>query len=207
MARSTSPLPSDVFINLPFDDRHERLFLALISGLVSLGLNPRSVLEIEAQHDRLRRLYEVISQCSFSLHDMCRVQVSKAGVFRVPRFNMPFELGLAVGVSLADADGRHQWRTLEQKPHRIGASLSDIAGYDTTIHRGTVDGVLEGLLDIFARWPNPPLDELDDLRWVYRRLRSFRNSLGKNVFRPSAFAKLVATAKALVDDRAAAVRS
>ena len=38
--------PSDVFINLPFDSDYEPLFLAIIAGLVSLGLNPRSVIQI-----------------------------------------------------------------------------------------------------------------------------------------------------------------
>jgi len=206
LSTPASRLSSDVFINLPFDARHERLFIALIAGLVSLGLNPRSVLEIETQHDRLRRLYTVISECSFSLHDMCRVQLSDAGAFRVPRFNMPFELGLAVGVALSGRSKRqHQWRTLEQRRHRIAATLSDIAGYDTAIHGGTIDGMLEALLDIFARLPSPPLAELEDLRWVYRALQKYRRRLGTDVFRPRAFASLVATAKLLVDQRTGAL--
>jgi hypothetical protein len=53
--------PSDVFINVPFDTRYEALFLALIAGLVSLGLNPRSVVQIGASTDRLRRLVEIIT--------------------------------------------------------------------------------------------------------------------------------------------------
>src|ERR1051326_8248939 len=96
------PARRHVFINVPFDAKHERIYLALIAGLVSFGLTPRSVLQIPANADRLRRLHDVISACAFSLHDCSRVQLSRAGGFRVPRFNMPFELGMAVGIAVAD---------------------------------------------------------------------------------------------------------
>ncbi|HYT76852.1 MAG TPA: hypothetical protein VEL79_19005 [Vicinamibacterales bacterium] len=114
---------------------------------------------------------------------------------------MPFELGLAVGIALADSRQRYEWRTLEQKAYRIQASLSDIAGYETSIHHGTVEGTLEALLDIFERLQSPPLDDLDDLRWVYRHLREYRNTLRRDIFRPKAFAQLVAAAKVFVDER------
>lgn len=191
----------DVFINVPFDSSHERIYLALIAGLVSLGLNPRSVLQIPANADRLRRLHEVISSCAFSLHDLCRVQLSRAAGFRVPRFNMPFELGLAVGIAVADRKQRYQWRTLEAIPHRLGASLSDVLGYETAIHHGTVTGTLDALLDIFDSLPRRPLSELRDLMWVYRRLSRFRRSLGPNVFRPRAFGQLVVAARGYVEQR------
>ncbi len=105
-------LPStDVFINAPFDAKYERQFLALVAGIVGLGLNPRSVLELPASHDRLTRLLELIRQCPYSIHDLSRVEVSRDKTFRVPRFNMPFELGLAVGVALDQ--GGHEWQLLE----------------------------------------------------------------------------------------------
>jgi hypothetical protein len=193
--------PRDVFINIPFDAGHERIYLALIAGLVSFGLNPRSVLQIPANADRLRRLHDVISSCAFSLHDLCRVQLSRAAGFRVPRFNMPFELGIAVGIAVADPQQRYQWRTLEEKPHRLGVSLSDVLGYETAIHGGTVHGTLNALLDIFDSLPDRPLTELEDLQWVYRQLSRYRGTLGANVYRPNAFGKLVLAARAFVEQR------
>lgn len=114
---------------------------------------------------------------------------------------MPFELGLAVGIALGDKNGRYEWRILEQVPHRIGQSLSDIAGYDATIHFGTVEGTLEALLDIFDRLRRPPLADLEDLQWVYRRVRRYRGTLGPNIYRPNTFGKLVLAAKAFVEQR------
>jgi len=204
LARATTA-PSDVFINVPFDAGYENTFLALIASLVSLGLNPRCVLEVPPSTDRLRRLYALLRSCPFSLHDLSRVQVSASGPFRVPRFNMPFELGLAAAIALRD--DQHQWRVLETMPHRVAQSLSDIAGYDPSIHNGTVQGTLEAVLDIFANMPAPPLSEIVDLFWVYRRLRRYRSALGGTIYRTNTFKKLVLAAKAFVIERTATAKT
>ena len=54
--------------------------------------HPRTVLEIPPSADRLERILHLLGECAFSLHDLSRVEVSPRGL---PRFNMPFELGLA----------------------------------------------------------------------------------------------------------------
>ena len=161
MPRATTA-PTDVFINVPFDDDYENTFLALIASLVGLGLNPRCVLE-------------------------------------VPPY-MPFELGLSAAIALDD--DRHQWRVLERVPHRVAQSLSDISGYDPTIHGGTVCGTIDAILDIFGNVPAPPLSEANELLWVYRRLRRYRSRLGAGLYRANSFKKLVLAAKGFVIERA-----
>lgn len=202
MSRS-KVVPNDVFINAPFDAQYENLFLALIAGLVGLGLNPRCALEVPPSIDRLRRLHSIIRSCPFSLHDLSRVQVGRSGPFRVPRFNMPFELGLATAVALANDQTQHQWRVLEQVRYRVNQSLSDISGYDANIHDGTIEGTIDVLLDIFGNVPNPPLSDTADLLWVYRKLRRFRHTLTAGVYRPNSFKKLVLAARGFVVERAA----
>lgn len=59
-----------VFINVPFDHPRIPIYLGLISGIVALGLTPRCVLEIPPTRDRLRRLYQLISECRYSIHDL-----------------------------------------------------------------------------------------------------------------------------------------
>jgi hypothetical protein len=144
---------ADVFLNIPFADSHEFLYVALIAGLVTLRLNPRCVLEIPPQQSRLQRLYQLIASCPYSIHDLSYVRLSSTG-HRVPRFNMPFELGLAVALALTQqgADA-HQFRILEARPYRVQQSLSDVLGHDPYIHRGCADGVLESLLDVFSDLP------------------------------------------------------
>ncbi len=47
-----------VFLNVPFDKRYEPIFLGLVTGLVSLGLKPRSVIEIpDSGEGRMKRLF------------------------------------------------------------------------------------------------------------------------------------------------------
>jgi hypothetical protein len=192
--------PSDVFINVPFDSQHERLFLALIAGLVALGLNPRCVLEVPPSTDRLRRLCSLIRACPFSIHDLSQIQLSP-GPFRVPRFNMPFELGLAAAIAFEDGV-THQWRALERVPFRLNQSLSDIGGYDHSIHSGTIEGTMDVLLDIFGNAKSLSLSEVDDLMWVYRRVREFRATLRSSIYRANAFRKIVATARLFAEVRA-----
>lgn len=161
--------PADVFLNIPFADSHEFLYVALVAGLVALRLNPRCVLEIPPQQSRLERLYRLIASCPYSIHDLSHVRLSAIG-HRVPRFNMPFELGIAVAVALAEEGAKaHQFRIFEAKPYRLQQSLSDVLGHDAYIHRGCADGVLEALLDVFTDLPQVP--DLSEMRRLCRDLR------------------------------------
>lgn len=42
-----------VFLNIPYDKRHENLYLAYIAGLCGFGLIPRATLEIPSGERRL----------------------------------------------------------------------------------------------------------------------------------------------------------
>ena len=104
--RGSRPNLKDVFLNVPFDRRYESLYLALIAGLSGLGLTPRCVLEVPAgARNRLERLFALLRSCGASIHDLSRVELSPDAP-RCPRFNMPFELGLAA--ALAFSKRQHQ---------------------------------------------------------------------------------------------------
>ncbi len=167
-AKQPAPIPRaiSVFINVPFDQRYERLFVALIAGLAGLGLVPRSSLEIPAVGDRLNRIFRLLRACAYSINDLSRVQLSRTAP-RSPRFNMPFEAGLAASLMLRGAN--HKPFFLEAIPYRLGRSLSDLGGIDPPIHRETVRGMLRAILDIFGRGEIHP--NLDDLSAIYRTLR------------------------------------
>jgi hypothetical protein len=191
---------ADVFINLRFDRRGEGLYLALIAGLVGLGLNPRCVLEVPRSRDRLHRIFDLIRGCAYSIHDLSCVSLATAGPFRVPRFNMPFELGLAVALTLAQQERPsrpvHEWAVFECRPYRLVHSLSDLNGYDQYTHGGTPAGILEVLGDLFHRLPSPPLRDAGDLMKVYRHLRRFRReALRADVFAARPFGQLVVAAR------------
>ena len=148
-----------VFLNIPFDKSYTRLFIALIAGLTALGRKPRCVLEVPSASNRLSRVFGLITSCGASIHDLSRV--SLYGRLRMPRFNMPFELGIAYALS---EQGEHQFFVLEQKPYRLQASLSDLNGHDPHIHHKTQEGVLGCLLDCFGTmWTTPSPEQLTEL--------------------------------------------
>jgi hypothetical protein len=149
-----------VFLNVPFDLEYSSLFIALIAGTAGLGCTPPCVLEIPSGgRNRLDRLFGLITSCDTSIHDLSRVTLS--GDLEVPRFNMPFELGITYALSRI---GGHSFFVFEEKSFQLQASLSDLNGHDPHIHNGTPAGVLRCVLDCFGTaFGAPPLSSLEAL--------------------------------------------
>jgi hypothetical protein len=140
--------PNACFLNIPYDQQFEKLYLAYIVGLTALGFAPRATLGVPKDARRLNRIFNLIQTCRYSVHDLSRIQLdSKAP--RSPRFNMPFELGLAVAWSNLNPSS-HSWVGCDAVPHRPLKSLSDLNGTDFHIHGGTVRGVLAALCNAFV---------------------------------------------------------
>ena len=112
-----------------------------------MGLTPRSVVEIPERGDgRMSRLHEIIEECRTSIHDLSRVSSP-------PRFNMPFELGLAS--AFKHRNPNHHIIVLESKPYRLQQTLSDYNGYDPIIHKGSRIRLLMAILDLFDATSDP----------------------------------------------------
>jgi hypothetical protein len=159
-----------VFLNIPYDPQFTRLYFAYIAALSALGFVPKATLGIGGNR-RLDRIASLIESCEYSIHDLSRVQLDRNAP-RTPRFNMPFELGLAVG--WAQQHARHRWFVFESKNRRLNKSLSDLDGTDAYIHSGTVKGVMREVCNAFvspAKQPTVP-----QMMRIYRDLR--RNSAG-----------------------------
>jgi len=137
-----------VFLNVPYDRAFENLYLAYIAGLSAFGLIPRATLEIPTSQRRLQRILKLIEECAYSIHDLSRVGLDRKAP-RVPRFNMPFELGLTVAQNTLNR--RQGWYVCETVQYRINKSLSDLNGTDVRVHGGTVRGVFGALNDVFVR--------------------------------------------------------
>ncbi len=117
---------------------------------------------------------------------------------RVPRFNMPFELGLACAV--AQLERRHEYFLVEALPFRLQQSLSDLNGQDPRIHGGTVDGMLGAVSDCFGtRGPQPSharMRKLHDV--VSRRAHEVRRQVGaRDLYTPAIFRRTVLIAIAV----------
>lgn len=143
---------SRVFLNVPFDGSYEPVFIGLVGALVFLGKRPTTVLELEGgAESRLDRLVAAIRDNPVSLHDLSRVELSGRRSGAVPRFNMPFELGIAVALSRSDPlRRRHGLVLMESRRFRIQRSLSDMNGFDPFIHNGTRGGAIRSVFEAFA---------------------------------------------------------
>ena len=91
----------------------------------------------------------------YSIKDMSRVRLDRR-LPPTPRFNMPFELGLAVGYHTRRANRENTWFVFETRPWRVQKSLSDLNGTDVYTHGGTPAGVFRELLSAFVRHHNQP---------------------------------------------------
>jgi hypothetical protein len=184
---------ANVFINIPFDNQYEHLYLALIASIVGLGAYPRSTLEVPPTKDRLRRIFTLIRSCDISIHDLSRVQLSRSAP-RCPRFNMPFEAGLAAASFLSGT--KRNWYLLESDRYRLQKSLSDLNGYEVNIHEGTIQGMVAVLLDIFPYRPSQPgPTELRALcRLLVKAASEIKSQSNRDLFRPRAFDLLRETA-------------
>lgn len=182
---------TNVFLNVPFDDKYQPLYVALVSALTAVGSTPRSVLEIPTHTVRLERLRSIISECSASVHDLSRVE--RSGKPPVPRFNMPFELGLTLGIHRDS----HTWVIFDSEPHRAHRALSNLGGYDPVTHQGKPDGILQAVTNAFGGTKRLAQDDLvalwKALRKAARRIEKARGSL----FNRAAFEDLVLAGQSL----------
>jgi hypothetical protein len=180
-----------VFINVPFDRQFESLYVALIVTLISLGQTPRSTLELPYNRDRLRRILQLLRACDSSIHDLSRVEIPRKKP-RWPRFNMPFEAGVAIGVALSPS--RKPWHILERKRYRLLRTLSDLNGYESHSHEGTVEGMVAALLDIYWREGKPSPPEIYALYLeVRKKAVVIKRNNNNDLFRPRAFRELRST--------------
>src|SRR5665213_3823156 len=56
-----------VFLNIPYDDRFQKLYIAYIVGVTQLGLQPAVTLAIPGGDARLDRIFDLIRSCRFSI--------------------------------------------------------------------------------------------------------------------------------------------
>jgi hypothetical protein len=134
MARRLPDPDRNVFINCPFDAGYRSCFEAAVFTVMASGYKPRCALEdadgANIRFDKLRRL---IRESRRSIHDLSRIEL---GQDALPRFNMPFELGLAMGAKYFGGPSMRKNSALimVRKDYVLNAYLSDLGGNDPVAH-------------------------------------------------------------------------
>jgi hypothetical protein len=128
------PFQNNVFVNCPFDDEYRLLLKPLLFTVLYLGYKPRISQTQSSSNIRINQIKSYIQDSKFGIHDLSRCKALREG--ELPRFNMPYELGLDIGCL---EFGTRKLRTkkiliLETERFHYQKVLSDIAGQDIENH-------------------------------------------------------------------------
>jgi hypothetical protein len=139
----------DVFINCPFSPDYQINFQAVIFTIVRSGFTPRCARENDdAGEVRIDKICRIIRDCPYSVHDISVTELDPDS--HLPRFNMPFELGLFLGARKFGGRAQRLKKTLvlDRDQFRYQKYISDIAGQDIHSHGGDVQQLTREL----ANW-------------------------------------------------------
>lgn len=137
MANGRGDYGENVFVNCPFDAGYKRIFDAIVFAVHDCGYVARSALELSDTGEvRIDKIVRLIAASKFGIHDISRTELDQRT--KLPRFNMPLELGLFLGAR-AFGTGRHRQKVtlvLERRRYSYMKYCSDINGQDPAAHGG-----------------------------------------------------------------------
>lgn len=134
----------DVFINCPFDARYQPLFRAIVFVVIRSGFRARCALETDdGGENRFEKICMIMAECQYGIHDISRTQSDRTS--RLPRFNMPLELGLFLGAKRFGRQRAKRCIIFDTKRYRYQQFISDIAGQDIHAHDGSPDLLIREL--------------------------------------------------------------
>jgi hypothetical protein len=173
----TSSFNHNVFINCPIDEEYAPLFQVIVFTIHVAGFRPRCSAEAnDSITSRLEKIMNIMADCKYGIHDISRTQLGKN---RLPRFNMPFELGIDVGYRHS---GNRKYRSkahliLDTKRYRYQKFISDLAGRDLFAHHNKPAEVVR----IIRAWlrTESGIHNMPSGTVIYRAYKSFKRKLPK----------------------------
>jgi len=129
-----APFERCVFVNVPFDSEYLPILHAVLFTIQDCGFIARIAVEDTGSNEtRLDKIGRIILESRLSIHDISRV---KSISNPLPRFNMPFECGLAMGaIRFGQAAQNRDFLLLVGEPFQDKSTLSDLAGQDSKAHQ------------------------------------------------------------------------
>ena len=115
------------------------MFDAIVFAVTDRGFVARSAREEDDGGDvRLAKIQRIIEQCKYGIHDISAVKLDSK--HKLPRFNMPLELGLFLGCQRYGNNLQRKKASLifDADPYRYQIFISDIAGQDIHAHGNDV---------------------------------------------------------------------
>ena len=167
---------ASVFINCPFDQQYRPLFEAIVFCVAACGFVPRCTLDLtDAGEVRIENIYRLIAQCNHGIHDISRTEVA-GQPYRLPRFNMPLELGIFLGAKRFGArTAKKRCLIMDREPYRYKRFISDIGGQDIKAHGRSPVKAIRHVRDWLQAAPGKTAIPSGALIW--KKYRQFRREL------------------------------
>lgn len=127
------------------------MFRAIVFAVHDCGFVVRSAQEADDSGEvRIEKLYKIIEECRFGIHDVSRTELNELGL---PRFNMPLELGIFLGARRfgGTAQKLKKCLILEREKYSYQKFCSDISGQDIRAHQDDPDETIAAI----RKWAAP----------------------------------------------------
>jgi hypothetical protein len=136
-----------VFINCPFDRSYFPLLRATIFAVYRCGFAPISALSVDnGLENRLDKINKCIASAKYGIHDISNTKLSTK---KLPRFNMPFELGLFFGAKEFGGKKQREKNAIifDIAPYRYQEFISDLKGVDIKAHGNDPGKIIKYIRD------------------------------------------------------------
>jgi hypothetical protein len=147
----TKDFDRNVFINCAFDPSFLEMFRAIVYTVHDCGFIARCALEAGNKGGvRIDRILKIIEQCRYSIHDLSSIAITDDSP--LPRFNMPYELGIFMGCKHFGElyQQKKDFLVLDSEPHRYKRLISDLSGYDFPSHNNDTNSIIANIRDWFS---------------------------------------------------------
>jgi hypothetical protein len=120
---------------------------------------------------RIDKLYSIIEGSKFGIHDLSRTELDVRN--KLPRFNMPLELGLFLGAKRYGEPIHKAKRALivDVKQFRFQKFISDLAGMDIHEHGGKPENAIREVRNWLANASSRKLPSPDECISTYRKFK------------------------------------
>ena len=160
----------NVFINCPFDAPYVPIFESIVFAVHDAGFRPKCAREkLDSSETRLKKIVSLISESRFSIHDLSRTDLDE--ITLLPRFNMPFELGIDVGCkNFSEAHKNKSFLIFASEKYEFQKFISDIAGQDIHQHSDDAQIAVRRVRDWLRA--ESERDDLPSGSEIYKRYQS-----------------------------------
>jgi hypothetical protein len=135
--------------------------------------------EANSSDVRLLKIIRLMEASKYSIHDISRVELDPDS--QLPRFNMPLELGAAIGLRHAQGGGSadHCLLILDAETYRYQRFVSDLAGVDIRGHKSMPKKLIEAVRDFLSRAVSDHIPSPSTIHASYRLFEKTLPSLAK----------------------------